>query len=154
MTFGIISDTHGILDTRLVDILKECNHIIHAGDIGEMHILTKLKSLTIPVSAVYGNCDPFTIRKNLQASLQLDILENRIEINHFPFQENDLPVNPEQRWHIYISGHTHRPAVAWKPWKLYLNPGSASKPRQGPQKTAMKLTICKECKPQIEIIEI
>ena len=30
---GIISDTHGLLRQEVVEILKECRYILHAGDV-------------------------------------------------------------------------------------------------------------------------
>ena len=36
---GIISDTHGSLDPRAYAALADCDHIIHAGDIGGPSVL-------------------------------------------------------------------------------------------------------------------
>ncbi|MFR5827936.1 MAG: metallophosphoesterase family protein [Adlercreutzia equolifaciens] len=56
LRIGIISDTHGTLDPRAYAALADCEHIIHAGDIGGVAILRELETLA-PVTAVLGNND-------------------------------------------------------------------------------------------------
>ena len=56
MRIGIISDTHGSLDPRAYAALADCDHIIHAGDIGGPSVLCELETLA-PVTAVLGNND-------------------------------------------------------------------------------------------------
>ena len=53
---GIISDTHGRLSIKALAAMAECDHIIHAGDIGEPGILAELAQYA-PVTAVLGNND-------------------------------------------------------------------------------------------------
>ena len=43
-TVGVISDTHGRLDERAFAELADCDHIIHAGDIGDPAILRELEA--------------------------------------------------------------------------------------------------------------
>ena len=40
---GIISDTHGLLRPEILEILKGCDCIIHAGDVNKPEILDKLR---------------------------------------------------------------------------------------------------------------
>src|SRR5215470_3362079 len=51
---GLISDTHGLLRPQATALLRGCNHIIHAGDIGSPDILAELAALA-PLTAVRGN---------------------------------------------------------------------------------------------------
>ena len=53
---GIISDTHGYLDPRIIDAFIGTDLIIHAGDIGKAKILDALATVA-PVRAVRGNTD-------------------------------------------------------------------------------------------------
>ncbi|GAC1605525.1 MAG: metallophosphoesterase family protein [Myxococcales bacterium] len=58
MRIGVISDTHGVLNPRVVDLFLGVDHILHAGDIGSEDILAELRALA-PVTAVAGNIDGF-----------------------------------------------------------------------------------------------
>ena len=42
---GIISDTHGLLRPEILKILKDCDCIIHAGDVNKPEILDTLRRL-------------------------------------------------------------------------------------------------------------
>ena len=42
---GLISDTHGFLDSRFIYHLKNCDEIWHAGDIGSQEVAEKLKAI-------------------------------------------------------------------------------------------------------------
>ena len=61
---GLISDTHGYLDPRLVELLADVDEIWHAGDIGTLEVLRQLQSIK-PVRAVWGNADGASIRHAL-----------------------------------------------------------------------------------------
>jgi hypothetical protein len=53
---GVISDTHGLLRPEAVRALRDCERIVHAGDVGDPAILDELERLA-PVAAVRGNVD-------------------------------------------------------------------------------------------------
>ena len=40
---GLISDTHGMLRKEVLENLKDCNLILHAGDIGKPEVIDNLK---------------------------------------------------------------------------------------------------------------
>ena len=42
---GIISDTHGLLRPEVLEILKDCKYILHAGDVNKDEILNVLRSM-------------------------------------------------------------------------------------------------------------
>ena len=54
---GIISDTHGHLDARIVEVLSGCDISVHAGDIMDGGVLESMKSATDEIIAVRGNND-------------------------------------------------------------------------------------------------
>ena len=53
---GLISDTHNYFEPRLKELFKGVDEIWHAGDIGDIKVLDKLRMIK-PVRAVYGNID-------------------------------------------------------------------------------------------------
>ena len=56
MRIGIISDTHGLVRAEAERALNGVNLIVHAGDVGHLDVLRKLKRIA-PVFAVRGNLD-------------------------------------------------------------------------------------------------
>ncbi len=58
---GLISDTHGYLDPRLLDLLADVDEVWHAGDIGSLDVLEALRGFK-PLRAVWGNADGADVR--------------------------------------------------------------------------------------------
>src|SRR5436190_12014531 len=56
MRIGIISDTHGFLDSRIYHLFNDVQQILHAGDVGDDRILDELETIAA-VNAVSGNVD-------------------------------------------------------------------------------------------------
>ena len=54
MKIGIISDTHNFLPDTAERYLKKCDEIWHAGDIGSLDLLNKIKNISF-TRAVSGN---------------------------------------------------------------------------------------------------
>lgn len=123
---GVISDTHGLLRPEILKAFKGCEHIIHAGDIGDPYIIDELSKIA-PVTAVRGNCDrdgwAYTFPKTETV---------RIGDIHFYLLHdlNQLDLNPKVAgFDAVISGHTHRPLLEHRDGVIYLNPGSAGPKR-------------------------
>ena len=53
---GLISDSHGPIDGRIVESLKHCDFLIHAGDVGRSAALNTLDEVA-QTTAVRGNND-------------------------------------------------------------------------------------------------
>ena len=64
MKIGILSDTHNYLHDNIFDYFKDCDEIWHAGDIGSIELLERLKNKKKTI-AVYGNIDDEIVRKEL-----------------------------------------------------------------------------------------
>src|SRR5674476_1110255 len=60
---GLLSDTHGYLDDRIITYLNECDEIWHGGDIGNIETAQKLSSMK-PFRAVSGNIDGTDLRQD------------------------------------------------------------------------------------------
>ena len=56
MLIGVISETHGLLRPEALVALAEAEHILHAGDVGDVEILDALREIA-PVTAIRGNVD-------------------------------------------------------------------------------------------------
>ncbi len=132
MRLGIISDTHGMLRPEVFDIFAEVDHILHAGDIGSLDLLTELESLA-PVTAVYGNTDGFDIRARIPeiVTLQLEGLDFLLihgDQMGSPTPENLHHAYPEAE--VIIYGHTHRPLLTTVDVVVtVMNPGGAGAKR-------------------------
>jgi uncharacterized protein len=119
---GVISDTHGLLRTEAIDLLRGSEHIIHAGDIGAPEIITALERIA-PVTAVRGNIDTqgWARRFHQTEVVQLDGLH--IYVLH---DVHALDLNPKASgFAVVVSGHSHQPKQETKDGVLYFNPGSA-----------------------------
>lgn len=68
---GIISDTHGLLRPEVLEILKDCKYILHAGDVNKDEILDVLRSMG-NLYVVRGNNDK-DWAENLRTSLSFTI---------------------------------------------------------------------------------
>ena len=126
MLIGVISDTHGLLRPEAVAALQGSDRIIHAGDIGDPAILSKLAEVA-PVTAVRGNVDRAAWAKNLPLTNVLEVEGVSIYILH---NLDDLDLKPEAAgFAAMIYGHSHVPKQETKAGVLYFNPGSAGPKR-------------------------
>jgi hypothetical protein len=132
---GVISDTHGLLRPEALDALKNSDHIIHAGDVGDPIILDRLREIA-PVTVVRGNVDhgPWA-GKNPETDL-LEIDGISIYVLHIL---EKLDLKPEAAGiSAVIYGHSHVPKQEMKDNVLYFNPGSA-----GPRRFNLPITVGK-----------
>src|SRR4051812_20365819 len=58
---GLLSDTHGFLDQKVLEYFRDCDQVWHAGDIGAVEISDQLAAYK-PFHAVYGNIDDGKLR--------------------------------------------------------------------------------------------
>jgi putative phosphoesterase len=129
---GLISDTHGLLRPEALKALEECDHILHAGDVGKLEILDKLRQIA-PVTAIRGNIDN---NSPLPATAIVEAHGACIYMLH-DLQELDLdPV--AARFDIVVSGHSHKPGQSERSGVLYVNPGSA-----GPRRFHLPITVAR-----------
>jgi putative phosphoesterase len=119
---GIISDTHGLLRTEVVNILADVNLIIHAGDIDTPNVLTDLKALA-PVVAVRGNMDRGGWADELRSSELVETNGINIYVLHDLTRLDLDPLSVGIK--VIVNGHTHKPLIYEKNNILYFNPGSA-----------------------------
>ena len=119
---GILSDTHGLLRPEVETALAECDHILHAGDVGNEQVLTRLERMA-PVTAVRGNMDYGSWSNRLPVSEMVAIGGVYFYIIHDRYHLDLDPAAAGIR--VVVSGHTHRPELITQDGVIYLNPGSA-----------------------------
>ncbi len=144
---GIISDTHGLLSNKVFDIFTDVEFIIHAGDIGSLDVLAALLTIA-PVHAVYGNTDNFDIRRYTKFLLNIEYCGASIMVKHIPTELEHAGKNML----IRVFGHTHYPEIKTDSNGLLINPGTASKPRDGNTASVAMLHFTEELPPRAEII--
>lgn len=130
---GVLSDTHGLFDRKLVDLFAGTDLILHAGDICGQDILEQLSALA-PVRAVCGNCDVPPLSVDLPRWRTEEIAGRRILILHELGKPEHLTAEASariaaERPSVVISGHSHQGRVAVRGGILFLNPGSAGRKR-------------------------
>jgi uncharacterized protein len=150
VTIGVISDTHGLLRPEALAALRGSDYIIHAGDIGDPDILTRLSKLA-PVTAIRGNVDRDAWAKKIPATNVLEVGGVTIYILH---NLNELDLKPEAAgFSVVIYGHSHTAKQETKNGVLYFNPGSA-----GPKRFRLPVAVgqlkVKDGKVSSEIVEI
>jgi uncharacterized protein len=134
MRLGVIADTHGLLRPEVFQAFAEVDHILHAGDLGPLDLLTELEAMA-PVTAVYGNTDGEEVRRHLPqvASLALegfDIIVTHGDQLGSPTPERLNAAFPEAQ--IIVYGHTHRPLLTVVDVVVtVMNPGGAGHRRFG-----------------------
>jgi len=128
MRLGVIADTHGLLRPEVFDVFRDVDHILHAGDLGPIDVLTELESLA-PVTAVYGNTDGPEVRSRLLQVAQVELDGFRIVVTHgdqlgSPTPDRLHAAFPEAE--ILVFGHTHRPLLTLVDVVVtVINPGGA-----------------------------
>ena len=133
MRIGVVSDTHGLLRPEALAALAGCNHILHAGDVGDAAILDVLGRLA-PVTAIRGNIDRSGACSALPATEAVSIGGRLFFLVH---SIHDLDLHPAAAGiAAVIYGHSHQPATDWKDGVLYFNPGSA-----GPRRFRLPVTV-------------
>ena len=132
MRLGIIGDTHGLLRPEVFAVFAEVDHILHAGDIGSLALLTELEAIA-PVTAVCGNCDDWEVRHRVPR-----VVERRIEGLDFVLLHGDQVGSPTPALlhaaypgaEVIIYGHTHRPLLTTLERVVtVMNPGGAGQRR-------------------------
>lgn len=131
---GVISDTHGLLRPKVLEIFKECELIVHAGDVGKPEVLEQLRSVC-PVVAVKGNIDRDYLASSLKATELINVDGFNLFVIHDISQLNPESVNSVDI-HAVIFGHSHKAAIRNSGELLYFNPGSA-----GPRRFSLPVTV-------------
>lgn len=133
MLVGVISDTHGLLRPEATATLAGAEHILHAGDVGDIRILDRLREIA-PVTAIRGNVD---VHGECSLLPPTEAVELGGKLFYMVHSVHDLDIDPAAaQVDVVISGHSHKPAFEQKNTVMYLNPGSA-----GPRRFNLPVSI-------------
>ena len=134
---AVLSDTHGYLRREVVDLLQDCTHILHAGDIVRENDLDELR-LYGSIYAVRGNNDLWQPGlQDLAGILRFKIAGVSFLMTHDRY---DVPRSLDGIAAV-ICGHSHRYREEWIDGRLWLNPGSCGRARFGGDVTMAKLRL-------------
>ena len=124
MRLGVISDTHGVLRDEVIEKLKGCDYIIHAGDVGGKEIIDKLESIT-KTFVVRGNNDKDEWGLTLPEYKEIEMDEVLIYVVH---NKADIPTDLKEV-DLVIYGHSHKFSNEKIDNIVYLNPGACGRKR-------------------------
>jgi putative phosphoesterase len=160
MRLALIADTHmprgsRRLPDRCLELLREADLIVHAGDFSEAQVLEGLRELG-RVVAVHGNVDSPELRRELPERLTFDAdgatiglvhdagpAKGRLERLRAGFPEANL----------VVFGHSHMPLHESRDGFQIFNPGSPTERRRAPSRT-MGLATVTEGAIALELIEL
>jgi putative phosphoesterase len=137
---GVISDTHGLFEPKLPTVFASVSHIVHAGDIGHLHILEQLSRIA-PVTAVSGNIDEGVLPPGFDPAREFCLFGIRIFMAHIlgnpqrlsrPLLDKIERIRPD----VVIFGHSHKTLLETHNGVLYFNPGSA-----GPRRFSLPRSV-------------
>lgn len=155
----LLSDTHGYIDDKILEYVKQADEVWHAGDIGDIKVTDGIKILK-PLRAVYGNIDNTNIRVEFPEHNRFNCEEVDVWITHIGGYPNryDIRVretikqNPPD---LFISGHSHILKVISdkKLNLLHMNPGAIGKYGLHKVRTMLRFEIDGKKIQNLEVIE-
>jgi len=157
---GLLSDTHGYLDERILSHLSDCDEVWHAGDIGDAKVsdtLSKVKTYR----AVFGNIDGTEIRSMHPHDLVFTCEEVKVFMTHiggypgsyFPEVRRQISnLKPD----LFICGHSHILKIIPDRVNhlLHMNPGAAGKHGFHKIRTLLKFQINGKKIEEVKVIEL
>jgi putative phosphoesterase len=160
MKIALLSDTHGFVDQKMLDLCASADEIWHAGDIGTLEVTDALKEVA-PVRAVYGNIDSAEIRKEWPLHQRFTCAGANIWITHIggypnrysPGIRTFLQANPPD---VFICGHSHILKVMYdKQYDLlHMNPGAMGKQGFHQVRTLLRFEINQAKVEKLEVVEL
>lgn len=156
----LLSDTHGYLDSSILDHALKADEIWHAGDIGNLETADRLAALK-PLRAVYGNIDDTKVRSVYPLNNRfvidgLDILITHIggyPGRYHPSIKKELLLHPPK---LFICGHSHILRIMRDISNnlLHINPGAAGIYGFHKMRTMIKFEIIKGKIENLYVIEL
>ena len=141
MRLAVISDTHMTgggrrrLPDRCAEIMRECDLVIHAGDIMTPEALIEIEAVGPPVRAIPGNMDGWDLRAKLPDSDELELDGARIAMVHDGGPATGRLARLRRRFpdaDAVVFGHSHIPLHERDGGFQIFNPGSPTERRRAP----------------------
>jgi putative phosphoesterase len=160
MKIGLLSDTHGFLEPKIMEYFGACDEVWHAGDIG-YDVIEKLESFKA-TKAVFGNIDDINFQRKYPEDLRfkcegLSILMTHIGGTPPNYNPRVKKLLAEKLPDIFICGHSHILRVKKDSQHgnmLYLNPGAAGNHGFHQIKTIIRFEIIGREVKNMEVIEL
>lgn len=157
---GVLSDTHGLLDPRVLEHFRDVDEIWHAGDIGSFEVLQALREFK-PTRAVYGNMDSGDVRYSLSEFYRFRVEEVNVLLTHiggYPGRYNPwlIPMFRKEPPDLFVCGHSHILKVMYDQQFHFLtmNPGAAGKQGWQTVQTLLRFTINGKQIEDLEVVEL
>lgn len=157
---ALLSDTHSYLDDSIIKHTENCDEIWHAGDIGNLEVTDKLKSIK-PLRAVYGNIDDLNARREFPKDNRFTLEGVDVWMTHiggYPGKYNPkvlqgLKIMPPK---LFICGHSHILKVMYdQQFKLlHMNPGACGQHGFHHMRTMLRFTLDAGEIGNLEVIEL
>lgn len=155
----LLSDTHGYLDEKIIKYANSVDEIWHAGDVGDITIIDKLKQIK-PFKGVYGNIDDHEIRKELPIDSKFYCEDTYVWITHIGGYPNRYKQRIKEelkrnKVDLFICGHSHILKIIFdkKYNLLHINPGAIGKHGFHKKRTMVRFSINKDKIENLEVIE-
>lgn len=130
---GILSDTHGMMRGEVLATLAGVDHILHAGDVGDISVLQRLREVA-PVTAIRGNIDSRGDVAKLPATEVVELAGKTFYLLH---DAKQIDLDPRGAgFAAVVSGHTHEAWIESRNGVFYINPGSC-----GPTRLTRQLSV-------------
>ncbi len=147
MRLAILSDTHGLLRSQVLEHLKTADAILHGGDINKQSIVDQLRQYA-PLYVVRGNND-----KEWAADIPHDLTVTLEGMTFFMVHNKKEVPADLSGVDVVVFGHSHKYAQEEKGGRLWLNPGSCG-PRRFHQEITMMMAQVENGQIQVEKISI
>lgn len=158
---GLLSDTHSCWDDRFVTHLKGCDEIWHAGDIGDVTTLRRLRELAPVLRAVRGNIDHGEVARYCPAELTFTVDGVSVYMTHiggYPgrYAPGVARRIVDNRARLMVAGHSHILKVMYDNQYdcLHINPGAAGHHGWQKERTLVRLKIDNGRMYDLEVIEL
>ena len=127
---GLISDTHSYMGEDILQHLRDCDEVWHAGDIGDISVVDQISG-DVPLKAVYGNIDDHKVRATFPLDQIFECEGVKIYMTHiggYPprYTKRVKQILLQEKPDLYICGHSHICKVLKdnKLGLLHMNPGA------------------------------
>lgn len=163
---AIISDTHGYIDPKVIEVIKTCTHVVHAGDICGAHVLAQLKQLVPNITAVAGNNDAsglWPIEEThvvnaLPKIAHLQLPGGELVVEHGHRHGHQQPDHASLRHthadvKVIVYGHTHKILVDKDATPWIINPGAAGQTRTRGGASCLVLTASADKEWDVEMLK-
>ena len=160
-TIGILSDTHSCWDDKFATYFAQCDEIWHAGDVGDITVIERLKEICPVVRAVSGNIDHGVVRRQCPESMMFEVEGVKVWLTHiagYPgkYAPGVAKLLAENNISLMVCGHSHILKVIPDPKLnlLHINPGAAGHHGWQRDRTIIRLLIDEGKPKQLEVITL